>query len=38
MEQSLDGRLLVAGAGLFDPNFRQTVILMIEHSDGVVGR
>jgi putative transcriptional regulator len=27
----LKGQLLIAGGGLFDPNFRQTVILVIEH-------
>ena len=38
MKEGLRGRLLVAGAGLFDPNFRQTVILMVEHSgDGALG-
>ncbi len=27
----LKGQLLIAGGGLFDPNFRQTVILVVEH-------
>ena len=35
---SLAGRLLVARAELQDPNFRQSVILMLEHSsDGAMG-
>jgi putative transcriptional regulator len=32
------GRLLLAGPGLEDPNFRRTVVFMIEHSDeGALG-
>jgi putative transcriptional regulator len=27
----IEGQLLVAGGGLFDPNFRQTVVLVVEH-------
>ena len=35
---SLRGHLLLAGAGLFDPNFRRTVILIGEHSEeGAMG-
>jgi putative transcriptional regulator len=30
---SLRGRLLVAAPSLFDPNFRRTVVLVVEHSD-----
>ena len=32
--ESLKGRLLISGAGLFDPNFRHTVVLVAEHGDG----
>jgi putative transcriptional regulator len=36
--ESLRGQLLIAGAGLFDPNFRRTVILVGEHTDeGALG-
>jgi putative transcriptional regulator len=36
--ESLRGRLLIANGSLFDPNFRQTVILLIEHTEeGAVG-
>jgi putative transcriptional regulator len=31
--QSLRGKLLIAGPGLFDPNFRRTVLLVGEHND-----
>jgi putative transcriptional regulator len=35
---SLRGRLLVANGSLYDPNFRQAVILLIEHStEGAIG-
>ncbi len=35
---SLKGQLLVATPRLLDPNFRKTVLLMLEHSDsGAVG-
>jgi putative transcriptional regulator len=35
---SLRGHLLVAGAGLWDPNFRRTVVLIGHHDDeGAVG-
>src|SRR5437762_12761518 len=35
---SLRGHLLLAGAGLYDPNFRRTVILVGEHVDeGAMG-
>lgn len=35
---SLRGHLLLAGAGLFDPNFRRTVILIGEHGEeGAMG-
>ena len=35
---SLKGRLLLSGGGLFDPNFRQTVVLIGAHDeDGAVG-
>jgi putative transcriptional regulator len=35
---SLKGQLLVAGADLFDPNFRRTVVLVTEHGeDGALG-
>lgn len=30
---SLRGQLLLASPGLFDPNFRRTVVLVTEHSD-----
>ena len=34
----LTGKLLVAGADLFDPNFRRTVVLVAHHDeDGAVG-
>ena len=34
----LKGQLLIAGGGLFDPNFRQTVVLVVEHGpDGALG-
>jgi putative transcriptional regulator len=34
----LKGQLLIAGGGLFDPNFRQTVVLIVEHGPtGAVG-
>ena len=32
--ESLKGRLLISGAGLFDPNFRHTVVLLAEHEEG----
>jgi putative transcriptional regulator len=36
--ETLRGKLLVAGAGLFDPNFRQTVVLMAQHGpEGALG-
>ncbi len=36
--ESLAGRLLVAAPVLLDPNFRRSVVLLIEHSpDGAVG-
>jgi putative transcriptional regulator len=36
--ESLRGQLLVAGPGLWDPNFRRTVVLVGEHNDeGAVG-
>jgi putative transcriptional regulator len=36
--ESLKGRLLISGAGLYDPNFRHTVVLIGEHhADGAVG-
>ncbi len=36
--RSLRGQLLVAGPGLFDPNFRRTVVLVGEHGDdGAIG-
>ena len=31
--ESLKGQLLLASPGLFDPNFRRTVVLVTEHSD-----
>ena len=35
---STKARLLVAGPGLLDPNFRRTVVLILEHNDdGAVG-
>jgi putative transcriptional regulator len=35
---SARGQLLIAGPSLVDPNFRRTVVLMIEHSDeGALG-
>lgn len=35
---SLKGQLLVAGADLFDPNFRRSVVLVTEHSEeGALG-
>jgi putative transcriptional regulator len=35
---SLTGQLLVASPGLFDPNFRRTVVLVTEHNeDGAAG-
>jgi putative transcriptional regulator len=35
---SLQGRLLIAGSGLWDPNFRRTVVLIGHHDeDGAVG-
>ena len=37
-ERSLKGRLLIAAPILIDPNFRRSVILVIEHSDeGALG-
>jgi putative transcriptional regulator len=36
--ESLKGQLLLASAGLHDPNFRRTVVLIAEHSDeGAMG-
>lgn len=36
--ESLRGKLLVSGGALFDPNFRQTVVLLGEHDErGAVG-
>lgn len=36
--ESLRGQLLVSGGGLFDPNFRHTVVLVGEHSaEGALG-
>jgi putative transcriptional regulator len=36
--ESLKGQLLVAGGGLFDPNFRRTVVLIGEHNEeGALG-
>jgi putative transcriptional regulator len=36
--ESLRGRLLIAGAGLWDPNFRRTVVLVGHHDEeGAVG-
>lgn len=38
MADSLKGQLLVAGADLFDPNFRRAVVLVTEHDEhGAVG-
>ncbi len=35
---TLRGQLLIAGPGLFDPNFRRTVVLIGEHNDeGALG-
>ena len=35
---SARGQLLIAGPGLLDPNFRRTVVLVIEHNDeGALG-
>ena len=35
---SLRGHLLIAGSGLFDPNFRRTVVLVGEHNEeGALG-
>jgi putative transcriptional regulator len=36
--ESLRGRLLISSGGLFDPNFRHTVVLVGEHNaDGALG-
>jgi putative transcriptional regulator len=36
--ESLQGRLLISGGGLFDPNFRHTVVLVGEHgAEGALG-
>ncbi|MCH7564956.1 MAG: YqgE/AlgH family protein [Gemmatimonadetes bacterium] len=36
--ESLRGRLLISSGGLFDPNFRHTVVLVLEHNtDGTLG-
>jgi putative transcriptional regulator len=36
--ESLKGRLLISSGGLFDPNFRHTVVLVGEHNtDGALG-
>lgn len=36
--ESLKGKLLISGGGLYDPNFRHTVVLIGEHdADGAVG-
>ena len=36
--ESVRGRLLIAGPGLFDPNFRRTVVLIGEHNEeGALG-
>ncbi|MEJ2217723.1 MAG: YqgE/AlgH family protein [Gemmatimonadota bacterium] len=36
--ESLKGQLLISGGGLFDPNFRQTVVLVGEHNaEGALG-
>lgn len=35
---SLRGKLLISNGGLFDPNFRHTVVLMVEHNEeGALG-
>ena len=36
--ESLKGQLLISSGGLFDPNFRHTVVLVGEHNaDGALG-
>jgi putative transcriptional regulator len=36
--ESLKGKVLISGGGLFDPNFRHTVVLIGEHTpEGAVG-
>jgi len=36
--ERIEGHLLIAGGGLFDPNFRQAVVLVVEHNpDGALG-
>ena len=36
--ESLQGRLLISSGGLYDPNFRHTVVLVGEHNaDGALG-
>ena len=36
--ESLRGRLLISSGGLYDPNFRHTVVLIGEHNaDGALG-
>ena len=36
--ESLTGQLLVASPSLFDPNFRRSVVLVVQHSDeGAIG-
>jgi putative transcriptional regulator len=36
--ESLQGRLLIAGPSLFDPNFRRTIVLVGEHNEeGALG-
>src|SRR5918911_3235491 len=38
MAESLKGELLIASPTLLDPNFRRTVVLLLEHTDeGAVG-
>ena len=38
LRRRLSGQLLVAGPGLEDPNFRRTVVLILEHADeGALG-
>jgi putative transcriptional regulator len=38
MEESLRGKLLIAGPTLLDPNFARTVVLIAEHTDeGAMG-
>jgi putative transcriptional regulator len=32
--ESFKGHLLISGAGLFDPNFRHTVVLVADHDEG----